>query len=382
MSLYVPEGTPPLIPQAMARIIRRLPRAGEILVNEGSRVEPEDVIGKAFVPADPQIINVAQVLAIPPATVGEAMRYQAGDRVERGAILARGGVFGARSCKAPSSGIITAIDAETGYVVLSPDPLEVTMTANIRGVVMEIIPHEGVIIETLAAQVYGIVGCGGERHGVLQLLVTDPDQLVTDDQIDARNAYTILIGGAGITAAALKKAVQVQVRGIIVGGIEEQEWRAFLGWSTPAAWRTGATTWEIPHPQDDQRVGLTLMVTEGFGIHPMATPTFTLLSSRVGQEALIDGRTVLRNPMRRPRLVISLARSSGGALEVPPPVLRPGATVRVLDPHYLGYVAKVRSVPSYPIQLPSGVRTMGVEVVLETEESSFWLPRTAVEVLN
>lgn len=382
MSLYVPEGTPPIVQNAMARIERRLPHPGDVLVGQGTRVEPEDIIAKAFLPASPQIINVAQTLAIPPSLVGEAMLHETGEQVAAESILARWGLFGERSCKTPVGGIIVTVDTETGYVTIAPDPLEVTMAANIRGVAMEIIPHEGVIIETPAAQVYGIFGFGEERSGVLQLFVTDPDQVITQEHIDARSAYTILVCGAGITAAALKKAVQAQVRGIVVGGIEEQEWRAFLGWASPKAWRTGLKTWEIPDPQQNHTLGLTLLVTEGFGIRPMSQPIFELLSARTGQEALIDGKTRIQRPMRRPRLVVSLARSSGSQLDLPRPQLRPEATVRLLDTAHLGQIAKVLSIPSFPVHLPSGIHTMAVEVIQDEGEPSFWLPRTAVEVLN
>ena len=39
MSLYVPAGTPPLINSALARIERRLPYAGEVIVRQGQRVD-------------------------------------------------------------------------------------------------------------------------------------------------------------------------------------------------------------------------------------------------------------------------------------------------------------------------------------------------------
>ncbi|NJN67164.1 MAG: hypothetical protein HC884_10860 [Chloroflexaceae bacterium] len=381
MSLYVPEGTPPIVPGAMARIERRLPHPGEVLVREGARVEPQDIIARAFLPSPPQIVNVAQSLAIPPALVERAMVCEVGEQVFQGRDLARAGFAGARSCKAPVSGIVTAIDGETGYVTIAPDPLEMTMAANVRGVVMEILPHEGVVIETPAAQVYGVFGVGEERNGVLQLLVTDPDQVVTHEYLDARYSYMILIGGSGITAEALRRAVQSQVRGIIVGGIDEQELRDFLGWGSYLEWHTGIRSWRLPDPQHTPEPGLTLLVTEGFGVRPMSSPIFDLLSSRAGQEALIDGTTRIRHGMRRPRLVVSLARSDGMNLDLPRPRIRPEAMVRLLDPDHLGQVARVLSVPSVPITLSSGVRAAAVEVFQEPQPP-FWVPRTAVEVLN
>jgi len=359
-----------------------LPYPGEVLVREGTRVEPEDIVARAFLPAPTRVVNVAQTLAIPPSFVEDALFHEVGDKVTQGEPLAQADLLsGGRSCTVPVSGIIVSRDSETGYVTIAPDPVEFQMAANIRGVVMEIRPHEGVVIETLAAQVYGIFGMGTERSGILQLFVTDPDEIITNEhQIDARSAYTILIGGAGITASALRKAVQAQVRGVIVGGIDEYELRAFLRWRSQYDWQTGVTSWRIPDIQRTSDPGLTLMVTEGFGTRPMSTPLFELLSARDRQESLIDGTTQLRFPLRRPRLVISVSRSAEAQLDIPRPELRPHATVRLLDTDHLGQVATVHSVPSFPVRLNSGVRTAAVEVVQEGK-SPFYTPQSAVDVL-
>lgn len=380
MSLYIPEGTVSLVPQAMVRIERRLPHPGEILVRVGGRVEPEDVIARAYVPAAPQIINVARALGISPNQVPQAMRREPNNRVTKGEVLARASRFGGRGCQAPVNGLITAVDSETGYVTLTPDPVQCELAAAIRGVVMEVQSNEGVIIETQAAEAYGAFGIGQERSGVLRLMVIDPSEIVQPEQIDPRSAYAILICGGGITAAALRRAVQEQVRGIIVGGIEESELRAFLGSSGVECWRTGNGGWQLPlaSPQNDP--GLTLVVTEGFGIRPMAMPLFEMLSNLDRAEALISGVTQLRRPRRRPRIIVPLSRGTTVQEEVEPARLRIGALVRLLDARNLGNVARVRSVSHQPRRLPSGVRSAAVEVQLDAGPP-FWLPQSAVEVV-
>lgn len=381
MSLYIPEGTPPVISGAVARIERRLPHPGEVAVRVGSRVEPEDIIARAFLPAPPQIINVARSLAIPASQVERAMRREVSNKVAQGEVLARSSRLGGRTCLAPVSGMITAVDNETGYITIAPDPVGFELVANVRGVVMEVQPYEAVVIETPAAQVYGVFGLGDERNGVLRLLVTDPTEIVTPEQIDARSAYAILICGAGISAAALRRAVQEQVRGVIVGGIDERELRAFLGWAGQHEWQTGVHSWRVPNEQRTPDPGLTLLVTEGFGTRPMSAPIFDLLSAQDRQEALIEGHTQLRSSLKRPRVVIPLARSAGAQIEPPRPQLRPGAQVRLLDWDHMGQLAHVRSLPTVPHRIDSGVRVAAVELVQE-DGTTLWLPRTAVEVIN
>ncbi|MFO7168653.1 MAG: hypothetical protein DIU80_011590 [Chloroflexota bacterium] len=365
----------------MARMERRLPYPGEVLVRVGQRVEPDEVVARAYVPGTPHVVNLARALMIPPARVERAMRREVGNKVTEGETLASAGVFGSRSCPAPVSGVIAAVDSETGYVTIVPDPVTVELQATVRGIVMEVLPYEGVRIETPAAQIYGVFGIGQERSGVLHLLVTDPSEPILPEMIDARCAYAIVIGGSGITAAALQRAVREQVRGVIVGGIDEAELRAFLGWESPASWRHGIRSWRVTAPETSTE--LTLVVTEGFGVRPMSAPLFELLASHDRQEALIEGQTQLRRPLRRPRVVIPLsARTSGIQIEPPRPVLRPGTTVRLLDHDHLGQIGRVRSVSNAPRRLPSSrVRVAAVEVVLE-DKTTLVLPHTAVEALS
>lgn len=380
MSLYVPTGAPPLINGAMARIERRLPQPGEVLVRQGQRVEPEEPIARTFLTSAPQIINLARALMIAPAMVERAMRREVGNRVAQGEVLARAGL-GGRSCMAPVSGLIAAVDTETGYVTIVPDPVEHQIQATVRGLVMEVIPYEGVQIETPAAQVYGIFGVGQERSGVLHLLVTDPSE-PSPEKITAQSAYAIIIGGSSISAAALRSAAQEQVRGVIVGGIDEAELRAFLGWDAISCWRTGVGAWGLPATQPPQPANLTIVVTEGFGARPMSAPLFELLSSHDRQEALIEGYTRLRSPMQRPRVVIPLStRTPGIQLDTPRPPLQPGAIVRLLDNEHLGQVGQIRVASSIPRRLPSHVRAQAVEVLAE-DGTVLLLPRTAVEVLH
>lgn len=379
MSLYNPEGTPPLIPGALARIERRLPYPGEILVPQGRRVEPEDIIARTLKPVPPQVINVARALGIPPSDVYRAMRREKNNKINAGEVLARAPGLIGRSCTAPVSGMIIDIDGETGYVTIAPDPVEHALAATVRGLVMEIIPYEGVVIETLAAQVYGAFGIGEERSGVLRLIALEPTDIVRPEQIDARSAYAILICGAGISAAALRRAVAEQVRGVVVGGIEEHELREFLDWAGVESWRTGLHPWPQPGAQLDVDPKLTIVVTEGFGVRPMNQAIFDLLSAQDRQEALIDGQTNLRHPLRRPRVVVPLSR--GAQIEPPRPQLRPGASVRLLDDAHLGQTGTVRSVSTIPRRVASGARVFAVEVQTD-DGNSFWLPRTCVEVLS
>jgi hypothetical protein len=380
MSLYVPSGASPLIPGALARIERRLPHPGEVVVRVGQRVEPDDVVARAFVPAAPQIVNLARALMIPPSRVKRALLHEVGAQVAQGVPLARSGRFGGKVFLAPVSGVLASVDETTGYITIVPEPTRYELSATVRGVVMEVIPYEGVRIETPAAQVYGIFGIGASQYGVLRLLVTDPAEPITEEMINPRSAYAVVIGGSGVSAAALQRAVQQQVRGIIVGSIDEAELRAFLGTAGYSAWKIGPPNWQVPAtpPPGD----LVVIVTEGFGNRPMSQPLFELLASHDGKEALVEGSTQLWNGAQRPRVVIPLStRTAGLSIEAPHPAVRPGALVRVLHQPYLGALGQVRTISSAPRRLPSRVRTPAADIALE-DGSMVTAAAIAVEALN
>jgi hypothetical protein len=329
----------------------------------------------------PRIVNVARSLMIDPGDVERSLRRELKGTIAAGEVLARSGRLGGRICTAPVSGIISAIDNETGYVTISPDPTSFELTANLRGVVMEVFGQEGVRIETPATQVFGAFGVGGEAVGVLRLGVTDPSEMLTDDKIDARSAYAIVIGGSGITASALRSAVKGNVRGIIVGGIDEDELRTFLEVESLDCWKFGQHGWQIGLNQVGTEPPLTIVVTEGFGIRPMSEPLFETIAAHDRQEALIDSTTILRGKHRRPRIIIPLSsRSTSIQLEAQPIALAPGTQVRLLDSAHLGQIGRVRSLTYTPRPLASRVRTATVDLVLDNG-SVLTLPQTAVETL-
>jgi hypothetical protein len=360
----------------MARVERSLPYPGEVLVRTGGRVEPEDIVARAYVPAPPHILNVAQMLAAPASRIARLVNYEVGSRIEEGEELARSGW---RTCSAPVTGQVSAVDTTTGYVTITPEPETFDLHAALRGIAMEIQPYRGVTIETPATQIYGVFGLGIERSGVLRLLVTDATEIITAEYVNVRSAYSVIIGGAGITAEALRRAVAEQVRGVVVGSIDERELRDFLQTSGHDLWHTGSGGWHFPQPRQAGDPGLTLLITEGFGAQPMSQAIFDVLSARDRQEVLIEGSTTLRQTQQRPRLIVPTARGSG-TMERPRPQIAPGAQVRLLNSAYLGQVATVRAVSSVALRLESGVRTPAVEVAVEGAEP-IWVPRTAVEVL-
>ena len=370
MPSHFPDGLPAVLPATVAQIQRRLPAAGDITVRVGSRIEPDDVIGQATVPQPAIFIDVARTLGFAAQAIPRSMKRKVGERVNPQQVLAK---RRRKKCMAAQAGTLSAIDAETGFAIITPDPINVTLPASVRGYVVDVTPGRSALIETPAAVIQGVFGIGGEQFGVMRLLVTDRHDIITPDMIDARSAYALIIGGAGITAEALRKAQQEQVRGVIVGSIDEGEVRAFLGMSAGDWYAYGQERSATPPTP-------TVLVTEGFGAHPMAEPLFDLLTRYDRQEAFLDGTTSLMSPVERPRLVIPLPRLQAGQDAAQPQDLRVGAVVRLVDERHLGLIGRVQALSANG-QLPSGVRTATATVQV-SESERVVLPQTAIEVIG
>jgi hypothetical protein len=386
VSVYYPTRQPTIAPNIMVRKQRRLPVAGDILVRIGSRVEPDDVVARASIPGTPLTVDVAGPLGVKPKAAQRLLARPTGSTFEAGEVLAsrRQGLTKRLTVKSPVAGTLTGYDATTGLATVTPASTNFELQAYIDGVVTEHLPYRGVVIDTPAAVVRGIVGVGGERHGVLQVAVADPAEELMPDQISARYAYAIVLGGGTTTAETLRRAVEHNVRALIVGSIAEAELRAFLGYSDLRGWTLGRTGWDFPPqaPGAPAVPPLTLVVVEGFGRVPMAAKAWELLAAHDGGEVAVDGTTRLREGLVRPEVIVPLPRAGGVApYETTAPAIGVRSLVRLIAPPYLGRVGRVLTVSQGKQPVPSGINTTAAEVQLP-DGATIWVPLADLEVLE
>lgn len=355
---------------------RRLPLPGEVLVREGDTVTHDQIVAKTQLPGEIHLMNVANMLGLEPEETNEYMKKKLNEYAEKGEVIAqRNSFFGLFKSyvRAPTSGTIELISEVTGQISLREPNVTVEVTAYIPGKVFQVIPREGVTIRTPAALVQGIFGIGGEAHAELKMAAESRDETLAAEKIDSSCKDKVLVGGALVTLEALTKAVQMGVRGIVVGGIEEQDLIKFVGHEIGVA-ITG-----------QEQVGTTLIITEGFGRMRMSNATFSLLKSFDGRRASINGATQIRAGVLRPEIIIALRddevkglneeadEMSGG--------MTPGTQIRIIREPYFGAIGRVASLPVEleTIQTESQVRV--VEVELEDGQKVI-VPRANVEIIE
>ena len=349
---------------------RMLPLEGTVHVSEGERVRAEQVVASTELPGDVTIVNIAHRLSCAPEEVPETMLYQEGDGVEAGDKLAESkGIWGMfrTACEAPKAGTIESISGVTGQVALRAAPMPVEVRAYLDGEVVEAREGAGVTVECRAALVQGIIGLCGEAFGVLRRAVEEPGAVVDADRVPDDCEGCILVGGSLVTHEAIVRAVEAGAAGLVTGGIEYDDLERFLGYPLGVA-ITG---------QED--LGLTLVVTEGFGAMPMAGRTFDLLASLEGQRAAMTGQTQIRAGVIRPEVVIP--QSDGEAEEEASLGLVAGSPVRLIRAPYFGRLAEVAELPEALETIESEAKVRVLVAELDTGER-VRVPRANVELIE
>lgn len=311
MTVYYPTFKPSVSTLTMVSQVRVLPYAGEVLVRVGNRLEPDQVVARTLVPERGRRFPVARLLGLPEQMLAQHLLLDDGAAVEAGDVLVRVGRWRQRVWRSPIHGILSTAEVEQGYLIITPPAHSFELRAHLKGFVSAVEPYHSVTIQTPAGLVQGAFGLGAEQHGVLRAAVTDEADELLPEMLDERSTLSILVGGAVVGAEALSRAVELQVRGLIVGGITEEALRSFLGYAGDADWAIGGGGWEFPPGLGNRKFPLTLMVTEGLGDRPMCSRAFELLTSYDGSEVAMDGRTWLHGSrMRRPYVIIPLSRAN------------------------------------------------------------------------
>ncbi len=354
---------------------RILPLKGEVIVKVGDMVKPDDIVARTHLPGIVEPINVANILGIPPEDIADAMLKKEGDAVEQGEDIALSktffGLFKSH-CQAKISGKIESISHITGQVLLRGAPIPVTVKAYIEGEVVEIFEKEGVAITAWSSFIQGIFGIGGETHGEIKIVVPDNATTLTAKEIDDSCKGKVIVGGSMVLAEAIKQAAKVGAAGIVVGGFDDKDLRDILGYDIGVA-ITGS-----------EEVGVTLIVTEGFGKINMAQRTFDLLKANEGQMACINGATQIRAGVIRPEVIIpkpSDSKAKDTNADFRETGLEIGSPVRVIRHPYFGMLGEVSGLPPELTELESGSHARVLEVKFMDGKKAV-VPRANVEMIE
>lgn len=357
---------------------RLLPIPGEVLASVGDVVSARQGVARAQLPGEPYPVNIARLLQVSPSDVPKFLLKKLGDPISMDEELAwTGGLFGwsPRSVCAPCGGVVESISPITGQVLIRSEPQIIEVAAYLSGVVTEVVPQEGVVVTSRAAVVQGIFGIGSEAYGEIVLAGQSPEETLTEDILNSSYRGKIVVGGGRMTEEAVRKAADLGISALVSGGIDDSDLREILGYDLGVA-ITGT-----------EKLGTTLVITEGFGEIPMARRTFELFKSKVGCYASCNGATQIRAGVMRPEVVIPEVEQNNLAISVEtgrpqePVFLTDGAAVRIIRDPWFGVIGKVLKLPHEQLLLDSGAKAR-VLIVALADGRHVTVPRANVELLE
>lgn len=355
------------------------PGKGKIDVIVGQEVSPIDVLGEGQPAVGFRTVHLAKELNVSPKQALNFLKRDFGKVIYDGELLASKNEFLGLQKKiilSPVDGIIDVYDQEKGNLRIKLLPKVTRVASGVYGVV-DYIDHTSkfVIIRTLATEIFGIFGSGREREGTLNVLGS-AETLVSSKQISSDMMGQVIVGGAMVFYDALEKMIGERIHGIIAGGINSKDYKAMVG----GDWNFSKKRWSD--------VGLSLMVTEGFGAVAMGEDIFSVLKQFDKKFVILDGnwgRLILPTDdqnsiinIRNTKIPVEDRPESEPDLDCVP--LEVGMKVRLIASPYVGLQGNVDAIDRSLTKLPSGIATYMITVA--TKSQKVRVPYLNLEVIG
>lgn len=332
-------------------------------------------IREEFGREDPPVeVDVAFELKCKPEDIGKYMLRSVGQEVKKQQMLAKKGeaqAFFTQTALSPISGVVSKIDTRTGKVTISRPFKQVVIKAYLSGIVTEVLPSLGCVVETAGVRLTGAFGLGRETNGVIRVLASSPSEDLSPDMIGEDCRGAIIVAGGHLTGETLAKAMKSGAKGIVAGSAPYTQLTGSLGLRLGV----GITG------QED--IDLTVILTEGFGRLPMRSSTWAALKAMEGMVASMNGATQIRAGAIRPEIVVPFPGCGLGAREKTAPVsedLSPGTAVRIVTAPYFGEMGRIAELRRQPEALETETLVPVVRVTLENGET-VTVARANVEVM-
>jgi hypothetical protein len=351
---------------------RILPIPGEVLVKQGDEVGPETVVARALLPGNVVTSNIARQLGVAAADIKSLLLVEQGSEVEKDQPIARSkGIFGLmkQTATAPTTGVFESVSKVSGQAIFREAPIPVEVKAYVGGIVSEVEDTFGVHVESRGTMVQGIFGIGPEVSGPIVVAGHDPASPLLPTDLKDEHRGAILVGGSLARLDTLRACIQRGVKALIIGGIDAADLKELLGYDLGVA-ITGNET-----------VGLTLVVTEGFGQLAMSAKTHRLLAAKAGHTASVSGATQIRAGVMRPEVLVPSEVQQIEETEVDSGLMHINSTIRIIrDPHF-GALGRVSDLPAEPHKLDTEAAVRILTVTLKDGEH-VTLPRANVELVD
>ncbi|GAB4543217.1 MAG: hypothetical protein Fur002_14870 [Anaerolineales bacterium] len=340
----------------LANIVRErlLPVPGETLARLNQKVSSGDVVAEARFAREHVLLDVARILRVSPKMANSLIKCKFGETLTAGAEIAVGRGLFPRVVKAPCTGRVVVVGG--GQVLLETSESKIELRAGIPGIVTEVIPERGVVIQAAGSLIQGVWGNGRIDAGQMVNLMEKPDSVLTASQLDVSFRGAVILSGIVKDPETLKVAAELQIRGLILASI----YPSLL----PLA----------------REMRFPIMATDGFGPLPMNSLAYQLLKSNAKRDVTVNAEAYDRYGGGRPEVIIPLPVTEAPDL-AETVEFAPGLQVRMRRPPALGALGSILSIKPGQTVLPSGLRAPAAEIKLENGETAL-APLVNLEVVG
>jgi hypothetical protein len=344
-----------ILPLTTIRRERVLPVPGRVLVRQGQKVQPHDIIAEAVLAPEHLLLNVSRSLGVSAKDARSLIQREIGEQVVEGDLIAGPVGITRKVLRAPVSGRIALIRA--GKVLFevekNPDPLR----ARMPGIVSDLVADRGAIIETTGALIQGIWGNGRMDAGLLQINLKTPDSILSSSQLDVSLRGTVVLGGYCDDPETLHNAANIPLKGLILTSMSAS--------LVPLA----------------RRMPIPIILLRGFGLRPLDSASFRLLTTNINREVVVNAVVLDRHSGIRPEIYIPL---SGQDVPSYPPeieVYEVGKKVRLTNSVSVHSIGTIEKITDTPVLLKSGLRAVSAHVKFENQKSMI-MPLANLEILT
>lgn len=313
---------------------------GDILVKVGQKVDALDTVAEYIPEEKYQIVNIKKELGfLNMEDARRSINVKVGDRLKKGDLIAKSSGFFSKSILADTdSEVINIIGSQIIFrLIQKPKPI----VAGFDSIITEILPFQGVVLETNGALIQGVWGNQKAATGTLVVRMNDVHEELTPEKIDVTFRGSILMGGYCKQKEVIQAAEELNLKGLILS-------------SMSASLISAAMNCTIP-----------ILLIEGFGTIPMNQRAYELIKSNEGNLASINTIYSQKND-ERPEIIIQLSVDDSPSSEVS--VLQKGSVVRINSGANQGKAAILRKINESKSNLPNGIKTTCGIVELDGED--------------
>lgn len=328
----------------MMKTVRRarlLPHAGEVVTPVGQQVAAANIVARAPVISNFQIVEASELIEVQPDDLLEYLLVREGDLIKKGTpLMQKKTIFGQNKVfRSPADGYLHQI--RDGCLVIERIGESIELRAMMPGRVVSIVPERGVIIEAHGSVIQTRWASGQDGYGKLMFASPEPDAILDPNLAGKMIHGMVLVAGRVTKAQVFEHLQNFGARGLIVGSL---------------TYRLSEIARQIDFP---------VVATEGLGEQTFSQPIFELLQQSQGRQASLFSANKGQHGQRG-EIVIPLPTTSYPQKPSPEEdQLTIGSTVRISHSGSKPYVGIVKRIYEQPKRSKAGTFSPGADIEFE-----------------